>query len=212
MDKDLIKSIVRCAFKICFYYFLKCFLLTIDSYGNKGSLSKYEIKLLERISVLKSLVLELDLDSSNEKSSESDSGSLCSSTKNIESLNTEITESSNISSNKNYSESIDSDTKHMAYEKIKENITTQLKEKYGADTHIEFDLCDDQTSDKNNVICALKIKEMGKTEPDPEKFGESDIYVNTKTKTFQIKTSEGFHFFPLGKKSIVRYEKLNESQ
>lgn len=197
MDNQLIKSIVRCAFKICFYYLLKWFLpSTIDS--GAGSLPKYEAKLMEQINILK-MILQTEIDpgsgSGSDSGSGSGSGSLC--TESIGSTNTENTEYN--------SESLDSETKRNAYEKIKDNITAQLKEKYGTDTYVEFNVCDDES--KDDMICALKIKEMGKNDPNPEKYGKSDIYVNTKTKTFQIRTSDGFQSFPLGKKSIVRCEK-----
>ena len=213
MDKDLIKSIVRCAFKICFYYFLKCFLplTVIDSHGS------FDIKLLKQIHTLKKLVLHLDSEVSESATISETIGSDSTSTSTSASTSTcsnlkpnSFTDGSNCSSTDNSSEN-NNDTKHIAYEKIKENITNQLKEKYGSDTQIEFNMCDDiMTKEKENMICALKIKEMGKIDPDPEKYGKSDIYVNTKTKTFHVRTLDGFQTFPLGKKSIVRCEKSDD--
>lgn len=222
MNKNLIKSIVRCAFRICFIYFLKCFLplIIIDSRGSSSSLlsmSNYEIELLKQISILKKLVLQFDSDESLDSSaspSVNESPSASASASENTSTNASANSNNSNDSHSENSESLDSNTKHLAYEKIKENITNQLKEKYGAETRVEFNICNDKETDKNNVkndmICALKIKEMGKTDPDPEKYGNSDIYVNTKTKTFHVKTLNGFQSFPLGKKSIVKCEKSDE--
>lgn len=59
----------------------------------------------------------------------------------------------------------------------------------------------------NDSLYSLKIKGIGRTDPDIHSFSESDIYVNTKAKTFSVMCGKGFKTFPLPKKSVIKYDK-----
>ena len=172
MNSELINAIVRCAFKICYIYFLKCFIppINIGSLSHIFSSNDHDRKLKEYISHMKQLIL-----------------------------------SSSCHNNIESTESIDKDT---AYSEIKKNITSQLKEKYGDDVFIEFENKDkDKNKEMDKSIYSLKIKKTGIINPHMTDFDESDIYVNTKTKTFHIRTKRGFEIFPLVKNSIIKCDK-----
>lgn len=105
-------------------------------------------------------------------------------------------------------------------EKIKDDITEKIKDKYGDDVSIDFsydvqiqpDKHNDENDEKQKVLYSLRVKEMNNKEPDESKFNKSEIYVNTKKKTFCVKTDKGFKEFPLIKKSIIRCEKKDQNK
>jgi len=111
--------------------------------------------------------------------------------------------------------------KKETYDVIKKNITDNLKEKYGENVEIDFK-CDETIKTKKtpkkqmvpeksksleNTVYSLKIKEVGKDEPKKNNFCESEIYVNTKTKKFYVRSKNGFESFDLQKRSVVRCKK-----
>jgi hypothetical protein len=97
--------------------------------------------------------------------------------------------------------------RESAYDDIKKSITLQLKEKYGDDICVDFAYDDINVAEKEDILYSLKIKEIGKSEPNPKEFSESEIYINTSSKQFCIKTKDGFQKFPLTKRSVVKCEK-----
>jgi hypothetical protein len=189
MNKDSIDAIVRCAFQICCIYFLKCFYPSVK-FGSCVSLCtarNYDKELCEIIYKLKKILCDVEplthkkCDKPNEQSRKQETPCF---TKTDEYY----------PANKN-----------IAYGEIKDTITQQLKDKYGENICVDFtyDDCDD-----SKMLYSLKIKEIGKCDPDPRDFCESEIYVNTKNKTFHVKIGNKFKSFPLVKKSIVKCERI----
>jgi hypothetical protein len=65
----------------------------------------------------------------------------------------------------------------------------------------------DENNKTEKIVYAIKIKQLGNHDPDPDLFNDSDIYINKKTKIFYVKSQEGFSTFPLIKQSIIKCEK-----
>jgi hypothetical protein len=86
---------------------------------------------------------------------------------------------------------------HLSKDHLSKNLSKNLSK-----DHLSKDLSMDE------MIYTLKIKNIGTHVPDPESYSESEIYVNTNTKIFYIKTINGFKTFPLNKKSIIKCEKF----
>lgn len=172
MNSEMISAIVRCAFKICCIYFLKCFLPVIK-FGSSGHVhrgkDRYDLMLRDQIKVMGHLL-------SSERGDVLD-----------------FTKTDNL--------------KDEAYGEIKKKITSRLKEQYGDNICIDFTYDEAEDCKKDKVLYSLKVKELGKNDPDEKDFEESEIFVNTKTKTFGVRTSKGFRVFPLAKRSVVRCEK-----
>jgi len=204
MNKTDVKLIIKIAFKICFLYLLRTFMpsFSLRKYINSSSCRDYNKEILSEISKLKKVIQHCENksdSSSNDTNDTSDSSSSESSESNDDD------ECNKIEKKK---------MNHEAIKSIKKEITTKLKEKYGDDTQVEFseksDLSDSKSDCDNNdkTLYSLKIKSMGNCDPDMKKFKESEIYVNTKSKTFMIRTKKGFETFPLIKKSVVKCEKV----
>lgn len=178
MNGESINAVVRCAFKICYIYFLKCFLPSISFVPsiNLSSSTNYDRRLKEQINHMKRLLLSIG--------------------------NQDQVKTSDHTKTDEYVASV----KDAAYSEIKKTITTQLKEKYGDDVCVEFNY-EDNDVNKEKMLYSLKIKRLGTSLPIPEDYSESDIYVNTKTKTFHVRSGKGFESFPLIKHSIVKCER-----
>lgn len=191
MNKDFINAFVRCAFKLCFTYLSK-FLLLPFHFGSSVNLVDYDRDILEQIINMRKLLLTVSGVNNKEKTiTTSNSQSACGDTE----LN--FTKIGN-----NNDGNVINDT---AYCEIKKNITNQLIDKYGDNICVDFSINDDGNKDK--VIYSLKIKEIGRCDPDPKNFDESEIYVNTMSKQFMVKRKHGFESFRLSKKSILKCEK-----
>lgn len=199
IDNISINAIVRCAFKICFLYILKCFVpsISIRSYIKLCETSNYDDELNDQILIMKKLLNSClcEYEKNNDKYDKYDKyGKYCKHDK----KNICITKTNDH----------DIALKNAAYDEIKMNIVDQLKEKYGDNIAIDFtyDNSKKNKDNKEKVLYALKIKEIGKNTPKIKKFNESEIYVNTETNMFHIRTKDGFHIFPLIKKSLVKVE------
>jgi hypothetical protein len=192
MTKDSINAIIRCAFKLCFIYFLKYFIPPLNFGPHIGlcAITNYEKELHEQIAKLKELVLSHP--TNNEPK-------IHKSKKEREENDDLFTKTDNH----------DAAIKEAAYDEIKKTIVNKLKEEHGDNICVEFTYQDNEELEKNKVLYSLKIKEIGKDQPPDDKFKESEIYVNTKTKTFHVKTDNGFKSFPLIKRSVIRCEKTN---
>ena len=202
MNGESINCIVRCAFKICYIYFLKCFLPSINLGLNINLFSPvdYDCMLCGQINHMKQLII----------SNPQPQTQCCENIKTDDSSKqTQICDGSEIlSKNSNSTQSDDhsASIKEAARCEIKQTITSQLKKKYGDDICIEFNYADNDKK-KEKMIYSLKIKQIGPRLPNPDNYSESDIYVNTKTKSFYVRSGEGFASFPLIKQSIVKCEK-----
>jgi hypothetical protein len=104
-----------------------------------------------------------------------------------------------------------------AYDEIKQNITNQLKEKYGDDVSVNFSHNKPQIYHSSQYLArngtdsihdkftyALKIKGIGRDIPREKDFAESEIYINTDKKLLFIKSQNRFVVFPLLRKSIIK--------
>lgn len=183
MNGDLIKAIVRCAFKICIMYFMKCFVAPINISSVFGGVSKnYDCELLEHICEMKLLC---DRIKNNPKSCDTQTESSVNETDSCD----DESEMSN---------------RNEKYNKIKQSIAEKLKETYGDDVCVDFS---NNNNNENKILYSIKIKQVGRNEPNPKDFCESDIYVNTQNKMFYVRTSKGFNMYPLTKKSVVRCER-----
>jgi len=97
-----------------------------------------------------------------------------------------------------------------------ENNTTMIKpneEKLSADDDIMSNKLVNFTEttddiDEEKILYTLKIKQIGTSEPVLSDYAESDIYVNSKTKMFLVRSTDGFKSFPLIKQSIVNCERI----
>src|SRR5579883_3373102 len=121
-DKIKINDIIGCAFRICFIYFMKCFLPVI-SIGRIKPQRIYEHDIWEQISILRKL-----LDSE------------------IVSKDVQVKAINHCTNN------------CITHIENKKTNTEQVKEKH-------------ETS--NNVQYTLKVKKIGKTDPDPSDFSIS---------------------------------------
>ena len=72
--------------------------------------------------------------------------------------------------------------------------------------HVDFNY-EDKEKNKEKMLYSLKIKKLGADKPCTDNFNESDIYVNTLTKKFYVRSGDGFASFNLVKNSIVKCEK-----
>lgn len=159
---DNLNVIIGCAFRICFLYFLKCFLPVISLGTIRLSPKNYDHELLEQILIMRSLV-QPTLQNTESSDKESNNTMIC----------------------------VEQDSEHHNTN----NGNTTIPN-------------DTETNDRDKILYALKIKQIERTDPDPKNFKMSDIYVNKKTRTFHIRTHDGFESFPLIKRSIVQFEKL----
>ena len=206
MNKTDVKLIIKIAFKICFLYLLRTFMPSfgLRKYIDGSSCRDYNKEILSEIAKLKKVIQQCETNENNKSDSDSSSSSSSSS-------------SSDSDKDDNCPKIEKKKMKHEAIKTIKKEITTKLKEKYGDDTQVEFsersDLsdgnsCKSDCDDGDKSIYSLKIKLMGNCDPDAKKFKESEIYVNTKHKTFMVRTKKGFETFPLIKRSVVKCEKV----
>ena len=179
MNKDFINAIIRCAFRLCFLYILK-FLLPPICLGKYISLfaTDYNNEIIQQIDRMRKLLIS----------------------SNSEDTSTTNHDNDNFTKTDNH----DNEIKYAAYNDIKKNITGQLIEKYGDNICVDFTF---DNENREKVIYSLKIKEIGKCDPDPKNFDESEIYVNTKTKHFLVKNKRNFETFPLSKRSIIKCER-----
>lgn len=193
MNGDTINAVIQCAFKICYIYFLKCFLpsITLGTNINLFASTDYDGKLLGQINVMKRLFAEQKQDLDQTRASKN---------------NKKITDKLSKSSDYTRTDEHDASVKDAAYSEIKKTISSQLREKYGDDICVDFSY-DNDDKNKDKMLYSLKIKRLGISTPDPDDYSESDVYVNTKTKTFHVKTGKGFISFPLIKHSIVKCER-----
>ena len=193
MNGDLINEIVRCAFKLCLIYFLKCFLPSVNlgSYVGVCASTDYDKELRDQILVMRRFFIK-DRDDEKHEAKKCD----------VKKCDTRE-DDQEFTRTKGH----DNAVKESAMNEIKQNITEQLKEKYGDNICVDF-ACDDAPKDKK-MLYALKIKEIGRCDPKEGDFCESDIYVNTESKQFYVKTKSGFHTYPLLKRSVVKCEKTD---
>lgn len=215
MNGESINAVVRCAFKICYIYFLKCFLpsISLGSNINLFSSTDYDRRLKEQINHMKRLLTSTSAVPSTEKTQEKVTDGVPAKTDKKQSKPPKQEESDK-SSEKNSAKTSDyTDTdehdasiKDAAYSEIKKTIANQLKEKYGNDICVEFNY-EDNDKNKEKMLYSLKIKRLGTSTPNPDDYADSDIYVNTKNKTFNVRSGKGFTSFPLIKHSIVKCER-----
>lgn len=215
MNKDLIIAVVRSAFRICCIYFLMCFLppICIGPYINIGSTSNidYNKQMQEQILKLKKLLNNTSVDDLNDDINDSNHDVLNSS-ESSESNDHSCVETETSDKNISNKNVYNNDTlNNDAYKEVKKNIINQLKEQYGDNIRVDFtkNKSDVSSISQNKALYAIVIKELGKTNPNPKDFDESEIYVNTKTKTFHVKTKNTFAVYPFNKKSVVRCDKNN---
>jgi hypothetical protein len=229
MSEGFVNAIVRCAYRICLIYFLKCFLpsINIGPYMGICSTSNYDKELQTQISKLRKIIIRKDISESDNKSTacsgDNHSNVTCSTdTRSTDTRSTDTCSSSGSESdvkakveaknnhdNKKTTKTKEREesSKKAAMSEIKQTITAQLKERYGDDIAIDFSHDTVQTKDK--CLYAIKIKELGKSMPKENDFEESDIYVNTDKKVFYVRTKSGFKVYPLTKRSIIRCEKTD---
>ena len=194
MNRESINAIVRCAFKICYIYFLKCFLpsITFGSNINLFSSTDYDRRLKEQIKDMKRHLTSV----SDDKKTVGDDK------KTVQTRDIPQGKMSDYTKTDEY----DASVKDAAYSEIKKTITGQLREQYGDDICVEFNY-EDNDKNKEKNLYSLKIKRLGTSSPKPADYSDSDIYVNTKTKTFHVLANGAFTSFPLIKHSIVKCEK-----
>lgn len=209
MDECHILLIVKCAFQICYYYLLNCFTcvpIKMGSCINVSMGNNYNSDLICVITKLKKLLSKICISDDYPCGSIPDYS--CDTN-----TSDHHTGDYDICSNDSPNGYINKEKKII--KKIKKNITEQLKNKYGDDVCIEFqydnNVCNNDSDDNNNngkAMYSMKIKDMGKHEPDKDDYKLSEIYVSTKNKKFYVKTRNGFECYPLAKKSLVRCDKL----
>ena len=218
MNGDSINAIVRCAFKICLIYFLKCFIpsVKIGSYSGLCSSNDYDKELKNQITIMSQFFVQnsiTDMSSDYElehkhkkRNSKRNSKRDSKHDKNHDHITYDDYDECNKTEDYTKTTNHDDELKKSAIKEIQQNITNQLKEKYGDDICIDFAHNESNNKEKKSLY-ALKIKEIGRREPRDRDFSDSDIYVNTETKQFYIKTDDGFNVYPLVKRSIVRCDR-----
>lgn len=104
----------------------------------------------------------------------------------------------------------------MSFIDIKEKIASKLKNKYGENLSLDIEFQYDDYLKYEKLLnlehekllnYSIKVKSIGKEDPDPNDFSLSDIYINIKKREFCVKTENGFVKFPLKRKSVIKLEK-----
>lgn len=213
MNGESINAIVRCAFKICLIYFLKCFLpsVKIGAYSGLCSSNDYDKELKNQITDMSHFFVQnsiTDMNSDYEVEQKQKKRNSKRNSKRNNKHNNKYDDYDECDKTEDYTKTTnhDEELKKSAIKEIQQNITNQLKEKYGDDICIDFAHNEPDNKERKSLY-ALKIKEIGRREPKDRYFSDSDIYVNTETKQFYIKTDDGFHVYPLVKRSIVRCDR-----
>ena len=195
MNKDLVNSIVKCAFRICSIYFMKFFVpnVNLGSYKTLPQDSNYEAELNKAISKMRDLLLKDYQNNSNNITSVEETDEYARKT-----AYKQIKKNLTIQLKEKYGDNIQIDFCNEKINKNNDNDKDVIILKTENESVNEF-------KEGHDRKYALKIKEIGQHEPNTKNFDENDIYVNTKTKTYHIKVKNGFNTYPLGKRSIVRY-------
>lgn len=181
MTNDTINSVVRCAFRICMIYLLKCLVPNINFGATLGvcATNDYVKELNDQINIMRGLLVD-------------DNCGLID--KNVK--------------DKTKTDKYDSTVPPTVMKNIQSTITDQLKEKYGDNIEINFATDDlNAIRTEKNRLYALKIKEIGRKPPNEADLRDSEIYIDTTAKLFYVKHHDELHKFPLLKKSVVECER-----
>jgi len=183
-----INAIVRCAFKICLIYFLRCFLPSVSICSYIRMSTDYDKELHDQILVMRRIIGE------NKNS-------------NVNSVNNMINiPDKSVKTAEGFTKTVnyDNSIKDSAFKEIRQSITNQLKDKYGENICIDFTYDDEKLKEnkenkEKKEIYALKIREIGRGIPE----------VDVDSKQFYVKSRSTFNVYPLTKRSMVKCEHID---